>query len=410
MRMIFKLAAVALFAVASVSYFKYFRDVKAGSADHQQFIAVDETIWQHARPDLADLRLYAGQSEVPYAISVERGSYQTERRDVRVLQPASVSGKTQFFLDMAGLTEYDRIELKLKTINFVAKVRTEGADGLHARNWATLANGILYDLSDDRLGSNTTLRLPLTAYKYLRVTTEGPVKPADVEGAIANVREEEKVIWRTINSQAKQQQQGKDTVFIFTVPRNVPLERLTFSIDPAQPNFKREVELQEVKLQEVGPQNAGNIPLGSGEISRVHMVRYGQKIDSEQSNLDLGGMNPETLKVIVRNGDDPPLKITGVQLQQYERRIYFNSSSAPQLYYGDEKLDSPVYDYAKLFQKDAHATPAELGPEQNNSAYTGRPDERPWSERHPAVLWIAIIAAVAILGAMALRSMKRVAA
>ena len=401
MRMIFKLAAITLFAGASVSYFKYFRDVKTGSADHQQFIAVDETIWQHARPDLADLRLYAGQTEVPYAITVERGSYQTERRDVRVLQPARVGGKTQFFLDMAGLTEYDRIELKLKTINFVAKVRTEGADDLHARTWATLGNGILYDLSDDRLGSNTTLRLPLTAYKYLRVTTEGPVKPGDIEGAVANVREEEKVIWRTIDSQAKQQQQGKDTVFIFTVPRNVPLERLAFSIDPAQPNFKREVELQN---------DRGSVPLGSGEISRVHMVRYGQKIDSEQSNLDLGGMNPEILKVIVHNGDDPPLKITAVQLQQYERRIYFNSSSAPQLYYGDEKLDSPVYDYAKLFQKDAHATPAELGPEQSNSAYTGRPDERPWSERHPGVLWIAIIAAVAILGAMALRSMKRATA
>jgi hypothetical protein len=47
-----------------------------------------------------------------------------------------------------------------------------------------------------------------------------------------------------------------------------------------------------------------------------------------------------------------------------------------------------------------------LRPEQANAAYRGRPDDRPWSERHPAVLWVAIVVAVAILGTIALRSMK----
>jgi len=47
-----------------------------------------------------------------------------------------------------------------------------------------------------------------------------------------------------------------------------------------------------------------------------------------------------------------------------------------------------------------------LAAEEANSAYTGRPDDRPWSERHPAVLWAAIIAAVLILGSIAVRSMK----
>jgi hypothetical protein len=48
----------------------------------------------------------------------------------------------------------------------------------------------------------------------------------------------------------------------------------------------------------------------------------------------------------------------------------------------------------------------ELSAEEANAGYTGRPDERPWSERHPAVLWAAILAAVAILGGIALRSIK----
>lgn len=54
---------------------------------------------------------------------------------------------------------------------------------------------------------------------------------------------------------------------------------------------------------------------------------------------------------------------------------------AAKLYYGDEKLQAPEYDYFKLFQKDPNPVEAQLGSEQTNSAYVGRPDERPWSER-----------------------------
>jgi Protein of unknown function (DUF3999) len=399
MKIAVKLLAFVLFASGSISYFKYFRDVKgAGAAEQQQYFVVDETVWQHARADLGDLRLYAGQNEVAYALNIERGSSTNEQKEVNIVQPGTVGGKTQFFLDMSDLASYDRIHLRLKARNFVVKVQVDGQDDLHGPRWATLVNTIIYDLSDDNLGDNTTLRLPLTSYKYLRISMEGAVKPSDIEGASASVREEEKQVWENVAGTPKQEQQGKNTVFTFSVPRNVPLDQLEFSIDAAQANFRREVELQ----------NEKKMSLRSGEISRVHMVRHGQKIDSEQTNLDLDGMTPETLKVIIHNGDDPPLKITGVRLQQYQRRIYFNSASAPRVYYGDEKLYAPEYDYAKLFQKDARAAQAELGPEQSNTAYTGRPDERPWSERHPAVLWIAIIAAVVILGAMALRSFSNI--
>lgn len=395
------LLAVMFFAGASIPYFKYVRDVKStGGADQQRYFVVDEALWQHARPDLGDLRLYSGGKEVAYALNIERGSSSNEQKEVTVLQPGTVGARTQFFLDMSGLASYDRIRLRLKARNFVAKVRVEGQDDLHGARWATLLNSIIYDLSEDNLGDNTTLRLPLTSYKYLRISVEGPVKPSDIESASAAVKEEEKQIWQSVGGNPKQEQQGKDTVFTFSIPKNVPLDRLEFMLDSAQPNFRREVELQDEK----------KIPLRSGEISRVHMIRHGEKIDSEQTSLDLDGITPETLRVVIHNGDDPPLKISALHLQQYQRRVYFTSAAAPQLYYGDEKLDSPEYDYAKLFQKDDRAAQAELGPEQSNSAYTGRPDERPWSERHPALLWVAIIAAVVILGAMALRSMKSVAA
>jgi len=393
-------SALVLLAVtsASISYLRYSRDIQGAAAGHQAYVIVDEAVWQHTRPDLADLRLYAGNDEIPYALETERGNSETAQKEVRILQPGTVGGKTQFILDMAGIAEYDRIELNLHARDFVANARIEGEDDIHGSHWADLGHTILYDLSGDSLGSNSTIRLPLSTYKYLRITIDGPLKPAYIQGASAAEKQEERAVWRTVNTEMKQEQNGKDTICTFTLPKNVPVERLEFVI-ATQNNFRREIEIQNEKKQ----------TLGSGELSRIHAVRHGQKIDVEQTAMDLYhvGSDQEALKVIIHNGDDRPLVIAGAHLQSHERRVYFASSSgSPRLYYGDEKLDAPVYDYAKLFQKEASAVQASLGSEQANSEYKERPDERPWSERHPMVLWIAIIAAVVILGTLALRSMR----
>lgn len=50
------------------------------------------------------------------------------------------------------------------------------------------------------------------------------------------------------------------------------------------------------------------------------------------------------------------------------------------LYYGDERLSAPSYDYGKFFHLDESAAKAQLGPGSHNDAYTGRPDTRPWTD------------------------------
>jgi len=151
MKALFACLAFLFFASASPSYFFYERPVQTGSAHGQSYVVVDESVWVHSRPDLDDLRFYAGQTEVPYAFVVERGGVEDTRKPVDVLQPATVGGKTQFLLNMSGLPEYNRIELKLATQNFVANAVVEGQDDLHGTKWAKLASMIVYDLSDDHL-------------------------------------------------------------------------------------------------------------------------------------------------------------------------------------------------------------------------------------------------------------------
>jgi len=390
--------AVFLATTPAISYFKYERQIVAASASGQHYVVVDETVWQHALPNLDDLRLYAAGKEIPCARRTMRGTKETEQKTVRVLQPGTVGGKTQFLLDMLGVFEYDRITLTLSNKNYVAHARIEGQDDPHGPQWANLGTTTLFDLSDERLGHNSTLQIPVSTYKYLRVTVDGLVKPSDVQSATAGIERAQEAVWRTLGSEPKQSQEDKDTVLTFAVPENVPVERVMFAVDPAQGNFQREMEMQSGK----------GLTNKAGEISRIHMQRNGGKIDVDQTWLTLSATTDGQLRAIIHNGDDAPLRITRARLQQYERRIYFDSDAGASLglYYGDQELEAPVYDYSKLFQSDVNAQQVQISAEEANSSYTGRPDERPWSERHPEVLWGAILAAVAILGGIAVRSIK----
>ena len=394
--------AVLLATSPAISYFKYQRQIGTASTGGQHYTVVDETAWQHALPNLEDLRLYAGDKEIPYVTRTMRGSVEAEQKSVRLLQPATLGGETQFLLDMTGVSEYDRIALTLKTKNYVAHARVEGQDDSHGTHWADLGTTTLFDMSNEKLGHNSTLQIPVSVYKYLRVTVDVIVKPSDVQAATAGIERAQEAVWRDLNSAPKQSQEGKDTILIFDVPENVPVERLMLAVDPAQGNFQRGIEMQ-------GDKGA---TINVGEISRIHMQRNGGKIDVDQTWVPLRAVGDGKLRAIIHNGDDAPLRVTGARLQQYDRRIYFDCDAGASvgLYYGDTKLDAPVYDYAKLFQADGNAGLVQLGAEVGNAGYTGRPDDRPWSERHPAVLWAAILAAVAILGGVAVRSIKSAAA
>jgi len=395
--------ALAAALTASISYSKYVRNLQGSAGNKQAYFVIDEAIWANARPDLGDLRLDPGEQEVPYALQVERGSSETQQVSVGVLQVGTVGGNTQFFLDMSRLAQYDHLELQLKNpeSSLVAHLEIDGQDDLHGNRWSKLAQTVIYDLQGDDLGSNTQVRLPLSSYRYLRIVADGSLQPSLIKGAKAYVRQEEEAVWRTLPASGQRQEQNRDTVFTFTPPKNAPVDRVEFLADATQPNFRRPVEVRGGKDE----------TLGTGEVSRVHMVRAGQKIDFEQAAIAVNGWTMGALRVIIHNGDDRPLVLQDVRLQQYERRIYFNvpATGLPHVYYGDDRLEPPTYDFAKVFLKNPHAAPVRLSPEEANPAYRERPDDRPWSERHPAILWIAIVLAVVVLGAIALRSMKTTA-
>ena len=387
----------------SISYFTNVRDLRISQPASQNYFAVDEEIWNRARPDLADLRIYDGESQVQYALSEQRGGTSSQEASAKILNLGSVGGRTEFDLDMfdgntGQIGEYDRIRLSLDAKNFVVTASVAGSNELRANSATQLPPATLYDFTREELGSNPVLKLPPSGFRYLHVKLSAGILPTQVKGASIYNLQETKAVWTSVGSCSSPSQIARTTVISCSSPLHVPVDRIRFQVNPKQVNFRRAVAL------DASDHGYG----GGGEITRVRMNRGGTAVVSEELDVPIVRDRSGQLKITVDNGDNPPLAISGVQLLSVERRVYFDpqGKSLFRLYYGDSKLDSPVYDYARFFKADLAAAQAELGPGSHNPAYRGRPDDRPWSERHKAVMWLAMILAVIVLAGLAVRGLK----
>jgi hypothetical protein len=385
----------------AIPYFSNVRDVHISQPDRQNFFIVDLELWAHSRPDLGDLRLYDGESAVQYALSEQGAARSSEEVEAKILNLGSVAGHTEFDLDTQGLAEYDRIRLRLAAHDFVAKAAVSGGSAPGKASEVELAPSTLYDFTKEQLGSNSFLKLPPSSFRYLHVRLSPGILPQQVKGAtVANLREQQ-ASWTKAGSCAAPQTKQRKTKIACDIPPRVPLNRILFHVEPAQVNFRRTVTVEDTKRAQ----------FGSGEISRVRVNRAGTLVTNEQLAVNVFGSNSDVgsgqLVITIDNGDNPPLTILAAEPLTLERRVYFDpqGKTALHLYYGDEKLYAPVYDYARFFHLEASPAEAQLGPGAHNAQYTGRPDDRPWSERHMGILWAAMILAVLALGVLALRGL-----
>jgi len=257
----------------------------------------------------------------------------------------------------------------------------------------------VYDFSRENLGSNGVLKIPASSWRYLRINLGAAVHPEQVKAAFVSNLREEKAAWTNAGTcQLASSPMRNQTLVECALEPTMPVDRIVFQIAPGSVNFRRTVAVEDANQTEII----------RCAISRVRMNRNGQTIAAEDLSVDLPGVRSKQLGITVENGDDAPLPIQAVQALSTERRLYFDpqGKTAVQLYYGDPKLEAATYDYAAFFQEDAAAAQAQAGPAQANPAYTGRPDDRPWSEQHKGVLWTAMIFVVVILAAVALKGLR----
>lgn len=383
-------------AAPAREYFKFVRDISIAQPAKQNYVLVDKAVWPHSRPELAHLRLYAGDVQVPYALSEEEETPSTLEHEARILNLGVRGNRTEFDIDIGGESEYNRVALRIKATNFVASATAEGSDSAGPSARRKLSTSTLYDFSREGLGSSFALRVPPSTFRFLHVTIAPAVNPRDITGASTSEQRELKAMWISAGQCQPAEQSGRITKIGCDLDSGVPVARILFTVPTDLVNFRRNVSVSD----------ANGVQLCSGSISRIRMKSGNEEVITEDLAVPFCANKEAHVLIAIDNGDNKPLMVEKVEPQALERRIYFDPGgrSAVRLYYGDEKLSAPEYDYARFFHKEANAVLAVMGTESQNPAYTGRPDDRPWSERHGWVLWGAMLAAVAVLAVKGLSS------
>lgn len=404
-------------ATPEVRYFRYDRPVAAPAARARQTcLVLDVAVFAHAAAGLGDVRLYRAtgseSQETPYAIR-EVAPVEPRPKEIAPLNLGHHGVRTTFEAAMPE-GRYSDVELEVTAKDFIATVAVTGAQTESGREGTELGLYTIFDLTGQRLGRSTVLHLPESDFRYLYFSIDGPVKPEDLTG-LSVERVPAKLQYVTVADTNQVSQKGKETVVRFQVPGHMPVERMEFVVGAEPQNFSRDVTVQAAPILTKELPNGTDTPGGysSGNLLRLHATRDGHRIDEEHLAVDAPwvgfGDAGSTWTLTVENGDDPPLAITDVRLEMAERQLCFDAAAGASytLYYGDAALTSPQYDYAKLFAPDTNAVQATLGPEKENPQYRNRPDARPFTERHPALLWVALIAVVLVLSMVALRTAKQ---
>jgi hypothetical protein len=110
----------------AISYFHRIRSVTVTAPDQQNYAVIDADVFKHARPDLADVRILDGQSQVPFVLVKLSGGTDTQETQAKILNLGSVGTHTEFDLDTSGFEEYDHVRLRLEAKDFINSAQIEG--------------------------------------------------------------------------------------------------------------------------------------------------------------------------------------------------------------------------------------------------------------------------------------------
>ena len=398
-----------------IRYFRYQRTIRnLPPAAGQACFALAPAIFGHAAPQLADVRVYQGSVETPYALRLEAQAAEPDRQ-VPPLNLGRNAGRTVFDAAMPP-GNYRDIQLAIAGQNFIATVEVSGGRQQAGGAQTRIGSYTIFDLTRQKLGRSTVLHLPLSDFPFLHFRIAGPLLPDSVQGIAVLTAAAVKPKYLTVATTSRVEQQGRESKIEFQVPANTPIDRVLFVPAPGAPDFSRDarVGVRPIAPPHVhDPEDSQPSAQSAGSLLRIHRVEDGRPIDEERLSVDAPfnrlSSVPTRWTVTVENGDDAPLPIASVRLEMVERDLCFHAAAASgyTLYYGDSALAAPEYDYAALFTRRPGAALAATGPESPNPQYQPRPDFRPFTERHPFLLWAALVLVILLLAAIAFRSAKR---
>lgn len=370
-------------------------------------VLVTPAVTAHAQPRWADLRLADDTGrEVPFVLHSIQDRRSVEQRAARLLEVSFLPGEsTQGIVDLGeNSPEHNSLEVQINRTDYFLWV--EVAVSPNARSWRILnERSPVYRFSASGLDGNQTIRYSASRSRYLRIRLlEGKEKlPLDGVRVAQEIRREAERAPLETPLQSDPAAPISESWWLADLgDARQPVCEARFTVQQAE--FHRAVR---VRTSDDGKTWRS---AGAGDIYRIP-PRAGAAQPEEDGRERLRVHLPETQarfwRVEVLNRNDPPLAGARVQLFGTPRRVVFRAEAGRtyRLLMGHPRATAPQYEMARLtpeVELEA-AAPASLGAIAVNPAWA---DPAPWTERHPYLLWIVLLAAAAIVGLLALRALR----
>lgn len=403
-------------ATEAVSAWKYLAEVPVAPAGRSSLIdfVLPPSVFDAARVDLADLRLYDAQMrDVPYALRVRSEVDTTEavvaKEFNRVPDPA---GGMQLSLDL-GEKQIDHNEVEINTPgdNYRRRVVLEGSDDRN--HWNELAKrDIVRFPSGEKAFVDKTLSYTPSRFRYLRITvspdSQNDTRPLEIGEVVVRrrVKDPGELDVRQVpfgEREAVRADGGPGSRWVLDLQGSgVPVDRLLVTV--ADEEFARNWSV------EVGGRAEDNEPF-QRVANGVWQRRAGERVQDMVAELGQE-WRAARLRLVVTDNQNPHLHLTSVKAAAPARVVIAKRPQAPsgpwRLYFGHPKAESPNYDFARNLPQKLDPPPDRitLGARQDNPTY--QPEPLPLTERLPWLIYVVLGAAVAVL-ALLIVNLARVA-
>jgi len=396
---------------------------KVGTGRALEF-ALAPQVMDASNTDLSDLRIVTGSGdEVGYVIETDHGSDSKAPLTVKLYNRSHVPQKeSSVTVDFDSKTLKNNISIATPGTNFRRRVSIEGSDD--GESWKIIrGDAFLFRVQDKGEKApafdKSEIQIPDNDLRKLRITVfNGPDDPDGLEIQDVKAWQRSRTTPKTINvpvvAVKVEEKKGASELLLDLGFRNLPLRAL--KLDFSDSNFFRSVrvygrnsESRVVRTRtEDSPAGEKTVPMPWTSIAEGTLYRFsGQSGTEESLSLKLTGAGFRYLRVEIRNGDAPPLRFTWARADRLVPKIVTAPVTTGKLalYVGNPEAKKPLYDvvhYVDRLRKDG-ITEASLGSRVPNPAYNSAKKLPPWSERHKAIIWLALLAMAAVLGYLVYR-------
>lgn len=385
---------VSVSAQTSFSLWPYYVEVMPERIGGQLYdLVVPLAVSDKSRADLADLRLFdSANREVPYAIRVRRDV--DERREIptRLFNYGFAGPATsEVTVDLGeDPGEHNEIDVETNGTNFRRQVVIEGSDS--GREWRTLSNdGVLFSFaSQNNVADSERVSYPTSRYRYLRVrVSRDPITDREtpqVTSVKVMMAVREKGLLSTWDVpvppyQLQRNQGAHATVWTLDLGGRVPCDRL--SLDIAEDSFSRPFQVETIDdAQNVRLIATGDLTRHYGEEKKPLVIYFSEEAVARK------------LRLQITDYSNPTLNVQSITASAPARQLVFELKSAAssplRLYFGNENVPAPHYDFEnevamRLSREPVHSN---LGEVAANRDY--KPEPKPLTERAPWLIYVVL--------------------